>query len=30
MAGTTIWLKLFLDFIISRQAHPMNFGRKKS
>lgn len=30
MAGTTIWLKIFLDFIISRQAHPMTFGRKKS
>lgn len=30
MAGSTIWIKLFLDFIISRQAHPMNFGRKKS
>ncbi|MCP3175590.1 MAG: hypothetical protein AB7F21_01145 [Desulfuromonadales bacterium] len=29
VAGSTIWIKIFLDFIISRQAHPMNLGRKK-
>ncbi len=29
MAGSTIWLKIFADFIVSRQAHPMKFGRKK-
>ena len=29
MAGTTIWMKLFIDFIISRHAHPYQFGRKK-
>jgi hypothetical protein len=28
MAGTTIWLKVFADFIVSRQAHA-NWGRKK-
>lgn len=29
IAGTTIWLKIFADFIVSRQAHPFTFGRKK-
>ncbi len=29
MAGITIWSKIFIDFIISRQAHPYKFGRKK-
>jgi len=30
MAGITIWSKIILDFIISRQAHPMNWGKKKT
>jgi hypothetical protein len=29
MAGSTIWIKIFADFIISRQAHPFNLGKKK-
>jgi hypothetical protein len=29
MAGSTIWMKIFADFIISQQAHPFTFGRKK-
>lgn len=29
MAGTTIWIKIFADFIIKMQAHPFKFGRKK-
>lgn len=29
VAGSTIWIKLFADFIISRQAHPFTLGRKK-
>ncbi|SHI92137.1 hypothetical protein SAMN02745165_01140 [Malonomonas rubra DSM 5091] len=29
MAGTTIWTKLFADFIIRQQAHPFQFGKKK-
>lgn len=29
-AGSTIWLKLIIDFIIKRQAHPIVLGRKKS
>jgi hypothetical protein len=28
IAGSTIWMKLVFDFILSRQAH-MNFGAKK-
>jgi hypothetical protein len=28
-AGITIWLKLIADFILSRHAHPIVFGRKK-
>lgn len=28
-AGSTIWLKLIIDFIIKRQAHPIVWGRKK-
>lgn len=28
IAGSTIWIKLFADFIVSRQAHP--FFKKKS
>jgi ABC-type phosphate transport system permease subunit len=30
IAGSTIWLKLIADFIVSRQAHPFTLGRKKS
>jgi hypothetical protein len=29
IAGSTIWIKIFSDFIISRQAHPYPWGRKK-
>lgn len=29
VAGVTIWFKVFADFIISRQAHPFELGRKK-
>lgn len=29
MAGSTIWIKIFSDFIISRQAHPFTLGKKK-
>ena len=29
VAGSTIWLKTFADFIVSRQAHPFLLGRKK-
>lgn len=28
IAGLTLWGKLLFDFIISRQAHPIQFGRK--
>jgi len=28
-AGSTIWLKLIVDFIIKRQAHPIVWGKKK-
>ncbi len=30
VAGSTIWLKIFADYIVSRQAHPFNWGKKKS
>ncbi len=32
MAGVTIWSKIFADFIIKMQAHPIKikFGRQKS
>jgi hypothetical protein len=30
MAGTTIWIKIFADFIVSRQAHPFVLGKKKN
>lgn len=30
IAGSTIWIKIFADFIISRQAHPFTLGRKKN
>ena len=29
IAGITLWMKIFADFIISRQAHPFELGRKK-
>lgn len=29
IAGSTIWMKFIFDFILSRQAHPIVFGRKK-
>jgi len=29
VAGSTIWLKLIMDYIISRQAHPFTLGKKK-
>ncbi len=29
IAGSTLWLKIFADFVISRQAHPFQFGKKK-
>ncbi|MDK9719423.1 MAG: hypothetical protein OEL57_16195 [Trichlorobacter sp.] len=29
-AGTTIWMKLIVDFIIKRQAHPIVWGKKKN
>lgn len=29
IAGVTIWFKVFADFIVSRQAHPFELGRKK-
>jgi hypothetical protein len=28
-AGLTLWTKILLDYIVSRQAHPFHFGRKK-
>ncbi len=29
IAGVTLWMKIFADFIVSRQAHPFVLGRKK-
>jgi hypothetical protein len=29
IAGSTLWIKIFADFIVSRQAHPFVLGRKK-
>jgi len=29
IAGLTLWMKILLDYIISRQAHPFTFGKKK-
>ncbi len=29
MAGSTIWIKIFADFIISRHAHMTILGKKK-
>ena len=28
IAGVTIWMKVFADYIVSRQAHPFELGRK--
>lgn len=30
IAGVTLWMKIFADFIVSRQAHPFELGRKKT
>lgn len=30
MAGITIWGKIFADWIIRSQAHPFQFGKKKT
>lgn len=30
IAGVTLWMKIFADFIVSRQAHPFELGRKKN
>jgi ABC-type phosphate transport system permease subunit len=30
LAGSTIWLKIIADFIVSRQAHPFVLGKKKN
>jgi len=29
IAGVTLWMKIIIDYIISRQAHPFKLGRKK-
>ena len=29
VAGMTIWLKFIADFILSRHAHPVTWGKKK-
>lgn len=29
MAGSTIWIKIFADYIIKTQAHPFKFGKKQ-
>jgi hypothetical protein len=29
IAGSTLWIKVFADYIVSRQAHPFILGRKK-
>ncbi len=29
VAGVTIWLKFIADFILSRHAHPVAWGKKK-
>jgi len=28
VAGSTLWIKVFADYIVSRQAHPFLLGRK--
>ncbi|MGW8311895.1 MAG: hypothetical protein ACWGOL_01540 [Desulfuromonadales bacterium] len=29
VAGSTLWIKVFADYIVSRQAHPFILGRNK-
>jgi len=29
IAGLTLWTKILLDYIVSRQAHPFKLGKKK-
>jgi hypothetical protein len=29
VVGVTLWFKVFADYIVSRQAHPFEIGRKK-
>jgi hypothetical protein len=29
IAGATIWMKIIGDFILSRHAHPITFGKNK-
>ena len=29
VVGSTLWIKICLDYVISRQAHPFTIGRKK-
>lgn len=29
MAGMTLWMKIFADYIVSRQAHPFKFKKRK-
>lgn len=28
VAGSTLWVKIFADYIVSRQAHPFALGKK--
>ena len=30
ITGVTLWFKVFADYIVSRQAHPFDLGRKKA
>jgi len=30
IAGSTLWIKFFADYILSRHAHPIPMGRKKA
>lgn len=30
VAGSTLWIKVFADYIVSRQAHPFVLGRTKN
>jgi hypothetical protein len=29
IVGVTLWMKIFADFVVSRQAHPFTLGKKK-
>ncbi|MBW6511738.1 MAG: hypothetical protein K0A93_06425 [Desulfuromonadaceae bacterium] len=29
LAGSTLWIKIFADYIVSRQAHPFMIGKNK-